>query len=222
MNRKQLAACLLGTAIFVLGGCRTFDVGGWIDSVDSDGKNTKATFGGGFSCTVGPVPWDPETTGTIVEGSFQYTDQNYMISWRNKDRSLSFHGDFIQDVTIEGRFPQLLCALQDLEFVILLGQPDGYCGPARLQPAPRTPADFGYGVEFAYRIAINDDVVDGGPDAIHVWFGPTSLQTENGASCPVNKDNIGPDDGTDLACQGRCYENSGVLGGGQVTVPLEL
>jgi hypothetical protein len=218
MKIKQLFIYVLLSTFLVLGGCRTFEVGGWIDSVNSEGKNTKATFGGGFSCTIGPTLDNPQINGTVVEGQFQYHDHNYMIPWRNKERSLSFHGDFIQPFSIEGESQIILCALQDLEFVVTLGTPDGYCGPARLQPSPKTSNDFGYGVEFAYRIAINDDVTDGGSDAIQVWFGPAGF-----GSCPVNQDNIAPDDGSDLPCIGEhdlCYENSGMLGGGQVTVPL--
>lgn len=214
MRKAILVAGLTGMT-FLLSGCPTFDVGGWITSVNDQGANNKATFGGSFSCT--PV-YDYFGEGDdiywgVIEGYFQYHDHAYQIGWKNKSRDLSFHGDFEQGIFVGQDDPEGLCELMDSDFVSFFGSPDGYCGPARLQPAPKTPNDDGYGQDLAYRIA----VADGTDDEIWVWIGPA-----NGGDCPINKDGTGPDDGSECAASDLCYENYGILGGGNVTVEMPL
>ena len=200
-------------ASLLMSGCPTFDVGGWIESVDSEGKNTKATFGGSFSCTIGQIPWQTEPElGTVVEGYFQYHDHNETISWKHKERNLSFHGDFIQNVAYIGDDPAL-CEIMDGDYIANYGLPDGYCGPASLQPAPKKVNDDGYGQDLAYRIA----VVDGDDDEIFVWLGP-----KGDNECPKHQDGSDADDLSDCDGQDLCYENSGILRGGEITVYLPL
>ena len=214
MRKKIFLPVLVGTA-FLLSGCPSFDVGGWISSVSGEGGNSKATFGGSFTCE--PV-LDYFGDGSdiyfaIVEGYFQYHDHNHAIAWKKKHRDLSFHGDFVQEWFSGSDDPSGLCEGMDAEFLLDFGPPDGYCGPARLQPAPKTPADAGYGQDLAYRIA----VADGTDDEIWVWLGPA-----NWLGCPINKDGEGPDDGSECLETDLCYENYGILEGGNVTIHLPL
>ncbi len=209
---KKVLLSGLFAVTFLLAGCPSFDVGGWIDSVNEEGKNTKATFGGSFSCT--PI-YDYFGNGDdfyygVVEGYFQYHDHNFLIEWKGKERDMSFHGDFEQPIFIGQFEPEGLCEFMDDIFVGSYGAPDGYCGPARLQPSPRQPSDTGYGQDLAYRIyAAEDD-----EDEISVWIGPVS----SSGNCPINKDNDGPDDGSECSEFDFCYHNHGILGGGNVSV----
>lgn len=201
-------------ATLVLTGCPTFEVGGWIESTDGDVNNTKATFGGAFSCTIVPsgIP-DPEAPpfSTHIEGDFVYHDHNFVIDWKGRQRDLSFHGTVVEILTTLGPDGAPLCEIQDQGFLDFFGAPDGYCGPATLSPAPRDEGDTGFGQDLAYRIAVTDGG-PGGDDTIEVWVGPA------GFACPINKDGEGADDASDCSPGDFCYHKAGVLGGGQVVM----
>ena len=189
--KKTIFLPLILASSLLLAGCPSFDVGGWIESVDAEGNNTKATFGGNFTCEVVENYYEDDDA-IVALGRFQYHDHNYQITWNNRDRDLSFHGKskFIWRV---GDAELNDCEDLDELFIEYLGEPEGYCGNAALQPAPKKEGDFGYGVSVWYRIALTDE-----PDVIEVWLGfgfcpnPTVPSTYE-------------------------YHNVGTLGGGEVT-----
>ena len=202
-------------ATLVLTGCPTFEVGGWIDSTDGDGNNTKATFGGAFSCTIVPsgLPEPDPQFSTHIEGEFVYHDHNFSIDWKGRERDLSFHGVVVEILSTLGPEGVPLCEIQDDGFVDFFGAPDGYCGPATLSPAPKEEGDTGFGQNLAYRIAVTDGG-PGGDDTIDVWLGPEEFF----GGCPINKNGVGNDDASDCSPGDFCYYKGGVLGGGQVVM----
>ena len=217
MKKKMMALAALAAPL-ILAGCPTADIGGWIESVDSEGKNTKATFGGSFSCSVvgTGIPEPGPQYQTLIEGGFVYHDHKLQIDWKGKTRDLSFYGVVVDIIGPIGPTPDGLCELRDSDFVDIFGAPDGYCGPVTLKPAPKSANDTGYDQDLAYRISVTDGGL-GGDDTLEVWVGPRELTFPVGG-CPINKNGQDNDDASDCMPGDFCYHNQGVLRGGQVVM----
>lgn len=204
MRTRKAIAVTAAVAALGLGGCHEIRLGGWIESLED--SSAKATFGGQFSCTPQESSEAEGYYEAIYSGEFNYTDHGYMIRWNGRDDSkkLSFHSSLEYGLFDTIGFdvpPEEVCAVADAVLEERTGF-DVYCGPATLQPAPKTAGDFGYGDDLYFGILIEDDGEPGpsNGDSVAVLLGTDP----NEGACPTT----------------FLYENDGTLQGGNVQVFL--